>query len=80
MALLYVNAQGLVYYFWHCRDILWVQLVFLPYWSLQYLWWHMRWVWKFWILKEDYGEEEKHYIIRKLMGLSHGQFEVSVKQ
>ncbi|KAK8752986.1 hypothetical protein OTU49_001818, partial [Cherax quadricarinatus] len=57
------------------KDILWIQLVFLPYWILQYISWYIRWVWKFWIMKEDYGEEEKLYMIRKFMGLSHGQFE-----
>ncbi|XP_042227131.1 dnaJ homolog subfamily C member 25 homolog [Homarus americanus] len=57
------------------KDILWIQLVFLPYWIVKYISWYLRWVWKFWILKEEYGEEEKMYIIRKFMGLSHGQFE-----
>ncbi|KAK4320241.1 hypothetical protein Pmani_008892 [Petrolisthes manimaculis] len=57
------------------RDILWVQLVFLPYWIMQYICWYLCWVWKFWILKEEYGPEEKMYIMRKFMGYSHGQFE-----
>ncbi|XP_068210247.1 dnaJ homolog subfamily C member 25 homolog [Palaemon carinicauda] len=57
------------------KDILWVQLVFLPYWSVQYVAWYLRWVWKFNILKHPFGDEEKNYIIRKNMGMSHGQYE-----
>lgn len=59
------------------RDILWVQLVLLPYWTFQYISWYVRWVWKFGILREEYGDEEKLYIIRKNMGMSGGQFDVS---
>ncbi|XP_042887504.1 dnaJ homolog subfamily C member 25 homolog [Penaeus japonicus] len=57
------------------RDILWVQLVLLPYWTFQYISWYVRWVWKFGILREEYGDEEKLYIIRKNMGMSGGQFD-----
>lgn len=60
------------------RDILWVQLVLLPYWTFQYISWYVRWVWKFGILREEYGDEEKLYIIRKNMGMSGGQFDVSL--
>lgn len=60
------------------RDILWVQLVLLPYWTFQYISWYARWVWKFGILREEYGDEEKLYIIRKNMGMSGGQFDVSL--
>ncbi|KAK3101875.1 hypothetical protein FSP39_006974 [Pinctada imbricata] len=51
-------------------DILWVQLVFSPYYLVMYIHWWLRWIWKFWIKREEYGDEEKLYIIRKFM--KHG--------
>ncbi|KAL7637178.1 UNVERIFIED_CONTAM: hypothetical protein RMT77_011890 [Armadillidium vulgare] len=57
------------------KDILWVQLFLLPYWLFQYVSWYIRWIWKFWLNKEEYGEEEKFYIIRKNMKMSQGQFD-----
>lgn len=57
-------------------DVLWIQLVFLPYTIALYLIWYCRWVWRFDILREEYGLEEKLYLIRKNLGLSETQFEV----
>ncbi|KAK7070875.1 DnaJ subfamily C member 25 [Halocaridina rubra] len=57
------------------KDILWVQLVFLPVWTFQYISWYFVWIWKFNIMKVKYGEEEKHYLIRKNMGMSQGQYD-----
>ena len=37
----------------------------------------MRWTVKFFIMREEYGDEEKEYIIRKNMKLSQGQWDVS---
>eukprot|EP00112_Aurelia_sp_Birch-Aquarium-sp1_P005630 Seg1641.18 transcript_id=Seg1641.18/GoldUCD/mRNA.D3Y31 product="DnaJ subfamily C member 25-like" protein_id=Seg1641.18/GoldUCD/D3Y31 len=51
-------------------EILWVQLLMSPYYIALYISWGARWVWKFWILKEEYGEEEKGYLTRKAIGLS----------
>ena len=59
-------------------DVLWVQLVLLPYHLVLYIVWWARWVWRFNIKKEEYGEEEKLYIIRKFLGLSQAQFDVSL--
>uniref|UniRef100_A0A2P2HXE7 DnaJ homolog subfamily C member 25 homolog n=1 Tax=Hirondellea gigas TaxID=1518452 RepID=A0A2P2HXE7_9CRUS len=56
-------------------DLLWVQLVMFPIWMGQYGAWHVRWVYRFWWRKEEYGDEEKLYIIRKKMDISSGQFE-----
>lgn len=55
-------------------DVLWIQLMILPYTIALYFLWHARWIWKFTILKHPYGEEEKFYIIRKYMGLGQHQF------
>lgn len=56
-------------------DILWIQLVLLPYHIVLYIHWYCRWIWKFTICKEEYGDEEKKYLIRKNMKRSQTQFE-----
>ncbi|XP_013139372.1 PREDICTED: dnaJ homolog subfamily C member 25 homolog [Papilio polytes] len=55
-------------------DILWIQLILLPYTISYYAYWYLRWFWKFTIMKLPYGEEEKLYIIRKYMKLGQHQF------
>lgn len=55
-------------------DILWVQLIILPYTIAYYIYWYLRWFWRFTILKQPYGEEEKLYLIRKFMKLGQHQF------
>lgn len=55
-------------------DILWIQLIILPYTVAYYIYWYLRWFWKFTILKQPYGTEEKLYIIRKYMKLGWHQF------
>ena len=59
-------------------DVLLIQLVILPY--TIYLWtlFYSRWLWKFGIRREEYGEDEKLYVIRRNMKLSEGQFNVSI--
>lgn len=57
-------------------DVLWVQLVFLPYTLSLYLAWYFRWIWRFRVKGEEYGDEEKLYLVRKYLGLSETQFEV----
>ena len=42
-----------------------------------YVIWYARWIWKFNICKEEYGEEEKLYLIKKYLGVSKTQWEVS---
>lgn len=55
-------------------DILWIQLIILPYTIACYICWYLRWIYKYTILKEPYGEEEKLYLIRKYMKLGQHQF------
>lgn len=55
-------------------NVLWVQLLILPYTIAVYMYWYFRWFWKFTIMKQPYGEEEKLYIIRKYMKLGQHQF------
>lgn len=56
-------------------DILWIQLVFLPVTIVKYMLWHASWVWRFNIMKEPYGEEQKLYLIRRFMKLGQYQFD-----
>jgi len=56
-------------------DILWVQLFCLPYHSALYGAWFTRWAWKFWVMKEEYGDEEKAYMTWKNLGFSASYWE-----
>lgn len=56
-------------------DILWVQLVVLPYTICKYLHWYGRWTWNFDIMRRPYGEEEKLHLIRKNLGVGQHQFD-----
>lgn len=56
-------------------DVLICQLFFLPLYIFKYIMWHVKWIWKFSICKENYGEEEKLYLIRKNMKLKEHIFE-----
>lgn len=55
-------------------DILWVQLIISPYTIVMYIYWYLRWFWKYTILKQPYGAEEKLYLIRKYLKLGQHQF------
>jgi len=56
-------------------DILWIQLICLPYTLLKGIWWNIRWIWKFSILKHPYGEEEQLYVIKKYLQCSKTQWD-----
>lgn len=55
-------------------DILWIQIIILPYTLCMYSIWYFKWIWKFTILRHAYGREEKLYLIRKNMGMGTHQF------
>lgn len=56
-------------------DVLWIQLIILPYTITKYIYWYVSWVWRFSILRQPYGEEEKFYLIRKYMKVGQYQFD-----
>lgn len=56
------------------RDILWIQLLIFPYTLVQWIFFYIRWFVKFSLLNEEYGDEEKEYLIRRYMGLSVHQW------
>lgn len=57
------------------RDVLWIQLFLMPITIFQWIVFHVRWFIKFGILKEDYGQDEKEYLIRRYMKLNEAQWE-----
>ncbi|ODM96717.1 DnaJ subfamily C member 25 [Orchesella cincta] len=56
-------------------DVLWIQLLMSPYTIYLYFAWQVKWFWRFTIKKEEYGTEEKLYLIRRYLGISSTQFE-----
>lgn len=56
-------------------DVLWVQLIILPYTITKYSYWYLGWIWRFTILRQPYGDEEKLYLIRKYMKVGQYQFD-----
>jgi len=59
-------------------DILWLQLVLLPYHILCYVAWFFGWIWKYYILRHEYDDDAKCYIIRRNLRMSQRQWEVGV--
>ena len=56
-------------------SVLWLQLILAPYYLLRLIYWAVRWVLLFWILKREFGDEEKCYIIRRRLGYSASQWD-----
>lgn len=56
-------------------DVLWIQIIILPWTICRWIYFYTRWLWKFGILREEYGTDEKLYVIRKNMKISQGHFD-----
>lgn len=56
-------------------DILWIQLIMLPYTIGKYIYWYFSWIWRHTILKQPYNDEEKLFMIRKFMKMGQHQFD-----
>ncbi|XP_030641140.1 dnaJ homolog subfamily C member 25 [Chanos chanos] len=56
-------------------DILLCKIILSPYYLCMYMIWYFSWIYRFTICREDYGDEEKFYIIRKYMQMSQAQFD-----
>ncbi|XP_010778501.1 dnaJ homolog subfamily C member 25 [Notothenia coriiceps] len=50
-------------------DILLCQMVLFPYYLTTYLSWYASWIYRFTLCREEYGEEEKVYLIRSVLEL-----------
>uniref|UniRef100_A0A8D8MXC3 DnaJ homolog subfamily C member 25 homolog n=1 Tax=Culex pipiens TaxID=7175 RepID=A0A8D8MXC3_CULPI len=55
-------------------DILWVQIILLPYTLFKYVKWNLLWIYNFNIRMKPYGEEEQLYLIRKNLKMGINQF------
>ncbi|XP_012995760.1 dnaJ homolog subfamily C member 25 [Esox lucius] len=56
-------------------DILLFKVALFPYYLCVYVIWYCQWIYRFTICREEYGDEEKLYIIRKNMNMSQSQFD-----
>ncbi|XP_063151044.1 dnaJ homolog subfamily C member 25 [Candoia aspera] len=56
-------------------DILLFQIILAPFYLCKYIAWYFGWIYCFNIKRQEYGEEEKLYIIRKYMKMSQSQFD-----
>ncbi|KAF7284315.1 hypothetical protein GWI33_022298 [Rhynchophorus ferrugineus] len=55
-------------------DLLWIQLLILPYTVISYIYWYILWIWRHNICQQPFSEEEKLYIIRKYLKMGENQF------
>uniref|UniRef100_A0A3P9I137 DnaJ homolog subfamily C member 25 n=1 Tax=Oryzias latipes TaxID=8090 RepID=A0A3P9I137_ORYLA len=51
------------------------EIVLFPYYLTSYVVWYVSWVYRFTICREEYGDQEKLYIIRRNMKMSQSQFD-----
>jgi len=56
-------------------DILWLQIVFFPLNLVKYVAWWVQWTWRFTIRNEEYGREERIYLICRNMKISLSAWE-----
>ncbi|XP_060523802.1 dnaJ homolog subfamily C member 25 homolog [Cylas formicarius] len=56
-------------------DLLWIQLIILPYTAFRYVYWYISWIWRHNIMKQPFNEEEKLYVIRKFLKMGQHQFD-----
>ncbi|XP_037726596.1 dnaJ homolog subfamily C member 25 homolog [Drosophila subpulchrella] len=56
-------------------DVLWVQLIICPYTILSFIVWHAQWFWRYTVMKQPYGREQKLHLIRRHLGMGQHQFE-----
>ncbi|XP_050312295.1 dnaJ homolog subfamily C member 25 homolog [Anthonomus grandis grandis] len=56
-------------------DVIWFQLIFLPYTLSKYLYWLGSWYWRHNYKNEPFNEEEKLYLVRKYMKMGQHQFD-----
>lgn len=56
-------------------DILWIQIVILPYTIAKYITWYVSWLWNHTLLGKPYSEEEQLYLIRKYLKMGQHQFD-----
>ena len=56
------------------NQILWIQIIRFPRTFYEFLKFHLDWIWRFYILRHEYSDFEKEYIIRKRLGMTDRQW------
>ncbi|XP_062504530.1 dnaJ homolog subfamily C member 25 homolog [Corticium candelabrum] len=56
-------------------DVMWVRVVLLPYTLVLYVIWWFKWQWTYFVMKQEYTEEDRHYLTRKALKLTTVQWE-----
>lgn len=57
------------------KQVLWVQIIILPWTIYCYVRWYVSWIYRFNYKKEEYGDEEKLYLIKKYLKMSRLEFD-----
>ena len=57
------------------EQILWVQIVKFPSTFYSFVKFNVSWIWRFYILRNEYGETEMNYLIRRNLGLTERQWQ-----
>ena len=55
-------------------QVLWLQILRLPLTLFNGLTFWSRWVWRFYILREEYGDQEREFIVRLRLGMTERQW------
>ena len=56
------------------NQILWIQIIRLPRTLYEFLCFNVDWVWRFWILRHEFSDCEREYIIRRRLGMTERQW------
>lgn len=59
------------------KNVLWLQIFRLPIILYNYFYWYVRWIYLFDYKGEEYGKEEKIYLISKNLGVSEEQLHIN---
>jgi len=57
------------------RELIGVQIILLPVTILGGIWFYVRWLVKFGIMRSEYGPAEREYLTRRKLGLSEGKWQ-----
>ena len=55
-------------------QVLWLQIIRLPLTLYSGLTFWLHWVWRFYILREEYGDQERQFIVRRRLGMTERQW------
>ena len=56
------------------NQILWIQIIRFPRSLYEFVGFHLDWIWRFYILRHEYSDTEKEYIVRRRLGMTERQW------